>query len=215
MEKNALEGVEANESATVVRLHDKKDDRRNKCDVGQHPCHVVGEPACRGLRRSSRRSSRAAACWTNRGTIRRLSATHSTKCHTDPPCGIRFETRPENGRTLPEMIHQGKRNRTGRPRLSSRRMLDSNHWPGGGSVNGADIRKLSADSAGISICWFPVTAPPNNPAPAPHRAPMPAPLPPPAIPPINAPPAAPPPVVAAVRLPFPLTVFSSTAVWIV
>src|ERR1700758_844688 len=85
---------------------------------------------------------------------------------------------------------------------------------GGGSVKGSANVKLSADSAGISICLFPVTAPPIKPAPAPASAPMPAPLPPPAKPPINAPPAAPPPVVAAVLLPLPFCVLLSGVVWI-
>src|SRR6266566_4535256 len=97
---------------------------------------------------------------------------------------------------------------------SDQRSRYSGHLAGGGRVNGAVKVKLSGDSAGISICLFPVKAPPTNPAVAPTSAPMPAPFPPPASPPINAPPAAPPPVVAAVRLPLPLIVLLSTLVWI-
>src|SRR5215471_7020016 len=82
--------------------------------------------------------------------------------------------------------------------------IDRSHWLGGGKVRAVVKVKLRADSAAISICLFPVSAPPIKPAPAPARAPMPAPLPPPAIAPISAPPAAPPPVVAAVLFPFPL-----------
>src|SRR3954447_6850697 len=94
------------------------------------------------------------------------------------------------------------------------RVLRATHSRGGSIVSGAVSLKVIADSAGTSICLFPVNAPPASPAPAPTRAPMPAPLPPPAIPPISAPPAAPPPVVAAVLLPLPLAVFPSTLVWI-
>src|SRR5580765_530741 len=89
----------------------------------------------------------------------------------------------------------------------------SSHSVPDGRVRDLDNVNESGDSAGISICLFPVRAPPTNPAPAPTRAPIPAPFPPPANPPIRAPPAAPPPVVAAVLLPLPLTVLSKVPVW--
>src|SRR6266478_6398380 len=90
----------------------------------------------------------------------------------------------------------------------------SNHSARGRRVSGLDNVNVSADSAGISTCLFPVNAPPTKPPAAPTSAPIPAPFPPPAKPPISAPPAAPPPVVAAVLLPFPFTVLSSVPVWI-
>src|SRR5258708_2180445 len=90
----------------------------------------------------------------------------------------------------------------------------SNHPARGRRVSGLDNVNVSADSAGISTCLFPVNAPPTKPPAAPTSAPIPAPFPPPAKPPISAPPAAPPPVVAAVLLPFPFTVLSSVPVLI-
>ena len=113
-EKDGLERVKTDEATLVIRFDHQEDDRWNNCDVSQHARNVVGEPARRGLSRSSCRSSGAAACWTNAGTIWCLSATHGTKCHKTIPLGIHFGMRPENGRTLAEMNRQGKRNRSGR-----------------------------------------------------------------------------------------------------
>src|SRR5215471_5037061 len=88
------------------------------------------------------------------------------------------------------------------------------YWLRDDKLNAFDNVKVSGVSADISICLFPVNAPPTRPPAAPTSAPIPAPFPPPANPPISAPPAAPPPVVAAVRLPLPLTVLLNTFVWI-
>src|SRR5271170_3972293 len=90
----------------------------------------------------------------------------------------------------------------------------SDYSPRGGRVSAFDNVNVSGASAGISICLFPVSAPPTRPPATPTSAPIPAPFPPPANPPISAPPAAPPPAVTAVLLPFPLTVLSSVPVWI-
>src|SRR5579871_2581744 len=77
---------------------------------------------------------------------------------------------------------------------------------------GAESVKLSTDSAGMTICLFPVKVEPAKPAPPPARAPMAAPLPPPAIPPMTAPSPAPPPLATAVRLPLPFSVLSRVPV---
>src|SRR5579863_1913902 len=84
-EKDRLERVKTDKATPVIRFDHQEDDRWNNGDVSQHARNVVGEPARRGLSRSSRRSPGAAACWTDGGTIWCLSATHGTKCHNDPP----------------------------------------------------------------------------------------------------------------------------------
>src|SRR5215470_10734459 len=97
--------------------------------------------------------------------------------------------------------------------VNKTKKISVDYFLGGGSLSAADKVKVSAVSGGISICLFPVIAPPIKPPAAPTTAPIPAPFPPPASPPISAPPAAPPPVVAAVLLPFPLTLLSKVPVW--
>src|SRR5580692_3632162 len=96
-EKDRLERVKTDKATPVIRFDHQEDNRGDNCDVGQHARYVVGEPACRGLSRSSCRSSGAAACWTNAGTIWCLSATYGTKCHKRSPLAFILERDPRTG----------------------------------------------------------------------------------------------------------------------
>src|SRR5271169_2372858 len=115
MEKDALEGVEANKPALVVRLHDQKDDRRNYRDVGQHASHVISQPARRRGSRPCRRSSRAATGRTNRRTIWCLSPTYRAKSHDFPPQALVLTTTRERAhvtRNEPSRQTKSKKKKT-------------------------------------------------------------------------------------------------------
>ena len=82
VKENALPRVEADEPAPVVGLKNKKDDRRDDGEIGQHAGYIVGES-----RGGDRGDDHAPAATRRAGgrAFGNLRATHIAKCHWISP----------------------------------------------------------------------------------------------------------------------------------
>jgi hypothetical protein len=103
-EEDALEGVEADEPASVVGGHHEKDNRRNDRNVGQHPSYVVSHSLW-GSGCDCGTSSATGTCRTNGGAFGNLCAAHVAESHSSPP--TRMVAAVENGQGAPQAESAG------------------------------------------------------------------------------------------------------------